>query len=107
MFLDVYENKNVYGQTLLDNYDLLDINIIDIREPFEIEICKLPHSDFIPMNTLLLKHNEVLDKNQTYYILCHTGQRSYFVTDYLTKKGFNVVNIIGGIASIDEYNVPY
>lgn len=107
MFKDAYDNLHIYGNNILEEYNIEELKIIDIREPFEVEICKLPHSLFIPMNTLLRDVNKFLDKEETYYLLCHTGQRSYYVTDLLRQNGFKVVNIIGGIASIEKYNVPY
>ena len=84
-----------------------DINILDVRELFEYNICHIPGSILIPINKIIRDYDTVLDKNQTYYIICHTGQRSYFITDYLTKKGFDVFNIVGGISGNEKYNVPY
>jgi rhodanese-related sulfurtransferase len=107
MFKDAYNNNHVYGQNLLENFDINNINIIDVREPYEIEICNIPGSLFIPLNTLLKDPNIFINKKETYFIICHTGQRSYYVTDHLTKMGYNVVNIIGGITAVEKYNVPY
>lgn len=107
MFIDNFDIKHVYGNNLLEEYNLDEIKIIDIRETFELNICKIPGALHIPMYTLLRGHSQMLKKDETYYILCHTGQRSYFACDELTKNGYNVVNIIGGIASIEKYNVPY
>jgi rhodanese-related sulfurtransferase len=107
MFTDNFNIQHVYGQNLLEQHDIKKINLIDIREPFELSICKIPGSLHIPMRSLLLGHKKLLDKDKTYYIICHTGQRSYYTCDELIKNGYNVINVIGGIASIDEYNVPY
>ena len=107
MFVDNFNITHVYGKTLLQEMSIDDITIIDIREPFEFRICKVPGSLHIPMNTLLIEHKKLLKKDMTYYIICHTGQRSYYTCDILTNEGYNVVNIVGGIASIDKYNVPY
>ena len=107
MFIDAYQNKHIYGNNILEEYNINELNIIDIREPFEIEICKLPHALFIPMNTLLQVPESFLKKDELYFIICHTGQRSYYVVDTLRQIGYNVVNIIGGISSIEKYNVPY
>ena len=107
MFKDFFNITHIYGENLLHEKDLKEINLIDIREPFELKICSVPGTLNIPMKTLLLEQNRLLDKDKIYYIMCHTGQRSYYVCDELTKNGFNVINVIGGIASIDEYNVPY
>lgn len=107
MFVDEYNNKHIYGVNLVKNNEVKFEDIIDIREPFELDICKVPNTKCIPMMTLLNGYKQLLNKDATYYILCHTGQRSYLVTDKLTELGYNVINIIGGIASIEEYNVPY
>lgn len=107
MFKDTFDIKHIYGANLTQEFDLKEISIIDIREPFEVAICKLPHALFIPMNTLIKAPDSFIKKDETYFIICHTGQRSYYVTDFLTKLGYNVVNIIGGISSVEEYNVPY
>lgn len=107
MFRDFFNIQHIYGENLLHQHKLDEVNLIDVREPFELRICQIPGSLNIPMRTLLLEQNKLLDKDKTYYIMCHTGQRSYFVCDELTKNGYNVINVIGGIASIDEYNVPY
>ena len=49
------------------------------------------------MNDLIQKHKFLLDKDETYYLLCHTGQRSHYTTTILTDLGYNVINVRGGI----------
>ena len=107
MFVDTFNIKHIYGNSILNEVSINDINIIDIREPFELKICSIPNSLFIPMRDLLTKTSHYINKAETYYIICHTGQRSYYVCDELTKQGYNVINIVGGIQSIDEFNVAY
>lgn len=84
-----------------------DIVIIDIREQFEIDITSVPKTVNIPMNVLLNNFRDILKKDQQYYILCHTGQRSYYLTNELTKQGYNIVNAFGGITLMDEYYIHY
>lgn len=107
MFKDFENNKHITNQEVMDLMSNGDINILDVRELFEYNICHIPGSILIPINKIIRDYDTVLDKNQTYYIICHTGQRSYFITDYLTKKGFDVFNIVGGISGNEKYNVPY
>lgn len=107
MFKDNDNIYHIYGEELLQNNKLDYDKIIDIREDYEIKICKIPNTLHIPMNTLITNIERFLDKEETYYILCHHGHRSYYVTQILQDKGYNCVNIIGGIASIDQFNVPY
>ena len=71
--------------------------IIDIREPYELVELPFKGAFNIPLNTLLTHYQTFLKKEETYYILCHHGQRSYYVTNYLSEKGYNVINVIGGV----------
>lgn len=107
MFTDNFNNKHISNEELMTVRQEKEINILDVRELFEYNICHIPGSTLLPLNTLLKNYETALNKETTYYILCHTGQRSYYVTDFLTKKGYSAINILGGIADNDEYNVPY
>ncbi len=83
-----------------------NIKIIDIREPFELQELPFQRGISIPMNQLLTNYQSLLDKNITYYILCHHGQRSYLVTEVLTNKGYNVINVVGGIDLVNRFDSP-
>ena len=37
MFKDFFNIKHIYGENLLHEKDLKEINLIDIREPFELK----------------------------------------------------------------------
>lgn len=84
-----------------------DIVIIDIREQFEIDITSIPGTVNIPLRVVMNNYIDILKKEQKYYILCHTGQRSYYLTRLLTDQGYNVVNAYGGITLMDEYYIHY
>ncbi len=73
------------------------VTILDIREPWEIERVQLPDCLHIPMDDLRERLDE-LDREQTYVILCHHGNRSRQVTAYMQTRGFkDVINLAGGI----------
>ena len=74
-----------------------ELNVIDIREPFELKELPFSGARNIPMNTLVMFYSELLDKDQTYYILCHHGQRSYVITEFLQNNGYQAINVIGGV----------
>ena len=77
--------------------------IIDIREPHELLESSIPSAVNIPMYSLLNNINSLLRKDKTYYILCHTGQRSYYVTKVLLDFSYKAINVFGGIALMPEY----
>ena len=74
------------------------ITIIDVREPNELLICKIPNSISIPLNRISSKL-DMFDKSKKYAIICHSGYRSQIATDYLNQCGFNCYNVRGGIDS--------
>ena len=73
--------------------------LLDVRQPWEFEICKLEDSVLIPMSTIPSRLDE-LDKEQETVVICHHGIRSRRVALYLDQAGFNnVINLKGGMAA--------
>jgi len=71
--------------------------LLDIREPWEIEIVSVPQSIRIPMAEIPSRLTE-LDAGKPVAVLCHSGGRSAKVADFLAAQGFSrVANIAGGI----------
>ena len=71
--------------------------ILDVREPWEGDICSLPGARHIPMGRIPTSLQE-LDKDKEIVVLCHHGVRSYQVAYYLQHQGFNNLhNLQGGI----------
>ncbi len=71
--------------------------LLDVREPWEIEIASVPQSVKIPIADIPSRQTE-LDAAQPVAVLCHSGGRSAKVADFLATQGFSrVANIAGGI----------
>ena len=71
--------------------------LIDIREPYEINIAKIKESIHIPMNEI---PNEVkkFKQNDELVIMCRSGIRSELICNYLEENSFTkVYNLTGGI----------
>lgn len=75
-----------------------EIQLLDIREPYERDICAIPDSDFIPMGMVAKNPSEIKPNEET-VVYCHHGIRSYILIKHLEEKfGFkNLVNLDGGI----------
>jgi rhodanese-related sulfurtransferase len=74
-----------------------DIFILDVREPYEIEIAAFPGANHIPMNDIPARLGE-LDQELEIVVVCHHGVRSAQIAMYLARMGFQrVVNLSGGI----------
>ncbi len=73
------------------------IHMLDVREPWEVEICALNGSINIPMG-FVPQHVERLPRDGTLVVVCHHGRRSAHVVAWLRHQGFeNAVNLSGGI----------
>jgi len=73
------------------------VAVLDVREPWELEICSLPDSIDIPMSALPGRLAE-LPRDRPLVVLCHHGGRSAHATLWLRRNGFgNAVNLGGGI----------
>ncbi len=71
--------------------------LLDIREPYEAEICTLTPSKLIPLGSLLENLNQ-LDTASEYVVFCRTGNRSRQALDFLKTAGFQKVkHLKGGI----------
>jgi adenylyltransferase/sulfurtransferase len=71
--------------------------LVDVREPNEYDICKIPHSKLIPLGSLADRVSE-LDSADEIIVNCHFGGRSAKACDLLQKIGFKKIkNLAGGI----------
>jgi sulfur-carrier protein adenylyltransferase/sulfurtransferase len=90
--------------------DLLDrrvgFTLIDVREPYEYQICRIPGSILIPLGELARRLNE-LDRDADIVCQCKMGGRSQTAVDLLRKNGFTRVrNMTGGILAWSDQVDP-
>ena len=73
------------------------VTLLDVREPFENQICRIEGSKLIPLGQLTQRVNE-LDTADEIVVYCHTGMRSAQAVRFLKGLGFKKVrNLKGGI----------
>ena len=73
--------------------------LLDVREPWEWNLCHLPGTILIPMSELPARAAE-LNKAAETVVICHHGVRSFHAARYLETLGFaDVVNLSGGMAA--------
>jgi rhodanese-related sulfurtransferase len=74
-----------------------DPMLLDVREPWEIAICRIDGSDSIPMRQLPGAAPS-LERERPVICICHHGIRSLQVARYLEHLGFeDVINLEGGV----------
>lgn len=72
--------------------------VVDVREPQEYQINRIPGSVLIPLGELPQRYEAELDRNAAIVCQCKSGARSAKATAFLRTMGFtNVRNLTGGI----------
>jgi rhodanese-related sulfurtransferase len=79
--------------------------IIDVREADEVAVAGVPGARHLPMSTFL-DHLDEVPREETVYVMCHSGGRSARVTGYLEQQGYDAVNVTGGISEWAASGLP-
>jgi len=95
------QTSNAGELTALELKQRLDrgdkLRIIDVREPNEYQINRIPGSELIPLGDIPKRYAE-LDPNEEIVVQCKMGGRSAKAADFLRSVGFKrVLNLKGGI----------
>ena len=71
--------------------------LLDVREPYEVDICKLDPSTLIPLGELPNRLDD-LNRDANIVAICRSGARSETATRLLHASGFTSVrNLVGGL----------
>jgi rhodanese-related sulfurtransferase len=71
--------------------------LLDVREPWEFERCRLEGAELLPMSSIPSRYGQI-DPNRDVVVICHHGVRSFHVARFLEHNGFTrVINLTGGL----------
>ena len=72
--------------------------LLDVREPWEFELCRIEGSINVPMTALQGKLDE-LQHDGDIVVICHHGSRSWHAARFLEGAGFagSIMNLEGGV----------
>ncbi|QGQ47580.1 rhodanese-like domain-containing protein [Metabacillus sediminilitoris] len=73
-----------------------NVELIDVREDDEVETGMIPQARHIRMNDIP-EQLDAIDKDKETIFICRSGARSGNVCAYLQEKGYNVINMAGGM----------
>ena len=79
------------------------LQIIDVREPHEFEIARIPGTRLIPLGHVVMRMNEIDDSVEA-VMHCKGGVRSAKAIEALKRAGYTgrLVNLKGGITAWSE-----
>jgi rhodanese-related sulfurtransferase len=74
-----------------------DLQVVDVREPWEVELCALDGALNIPLATLPGRLAEVA-RDRPVVVVCHHGARSQQAVNFMRAQGVpQPLNLTGGI----------
>jgi len=75
-----------------------DFRLIDVREPDEWAVARLPEAELIPLSQFQQLAPEKLSPDEKIVLYCHHGVRSARAQGFLKAQGYHdVLNLTGGI----------
>lgn len=90
-------NWDITVQELAERVKNNHLKLVDVREPHELEISRIPNAINIPLGQLAARLSE-LDSAEEMVIFCKSGSRSARGLELLASAGFKKVkNLKGGI----------
>jgi len=73
--------------------------LLDVREPWEFETCRIAGSVSMPMRGIPARYRE-LKRDAEIVMVCHHGARSFQAGMFLEQMGFGaIINLQGGVAA--------
>lgn len=88
-------NRNISISTIELNEKINgDIRLLDVRTPGEYRAGHISKAQNVPLDKIENYKNK---KEQKIYVICQSGMRSKKAARILQKKGYDVVNVRGGM----------
>jgi rhodanese-related sulfurtransferase len=72
--------------------------LLDVRQPAELIVERVPDAVNIPLDELRARLGE-LPRDREILVICRSGQRAYYATRILLQNGFKARDISGGMLS--------
>lgn len=73
--------------------------LLDVRDPDEFERFRVAEAALMPMATIMARYRE-LPADRPIHVICHSGNRSAAVTQFLLSAGYqDVANVEGGMVA--------
>lgn len=83
-----------------------EVDIVDVREPWEYEQGHIPNARLVPLNTFLSRPQDFLNHDGI-LMVCGVGQRSAVAAEMATALGFaRVYNLEGGTTGWIQRGLP-
>ena len=76
--------------------------LLDVREQNEFDEVHIGGSTFLPLSEFMGRYEAELPKDREVVVHCRSGKRSAQVTEFLIERGYDAVNVAGGLLAWEE-----
>ena len=84
-----------------------EVQILDVREQFEVDAGGIEGAVHIPLNDLMAGNTEGLDPDRPVVAFCKTANRSEVARLMLRAKGFDAATMEGGGEAWVQEGLPF
>jgi rhodanese-related sulfurtransferase len=89
-------------------YEHLDeVQIVDVREPYEWLAGRIEGAVHIPLNSLMSGAGADLDQQRQLVMVCRVGNRSELATLMMQARGYEAYNLEGGMDAWAQEGLPF
>jgi hydroxyacylglutathione hydrolase/adenylyltransferase/sulfurtransferase len=99
------ENIEVDPERAQALIDAGDVQLVDVREPYEVEAGRLAGSRHIELERLA-SQAETLDRDRPVLFYCRLGSRSGMAANAFRRAGFEAFSLTGGLTAWHERGLP-
>jgi len=84
-----------------------EIQIVDVREPYEWQAGRIEGAILLPLNQLMAGGGQDLDPSKPVVAVCRSGNRSELARVMLQARGFDAHNMLGGMEEWSRAGLPF
>jgi rhodanese-related sulfurtransferase len=84
-----------------------NVQIVDVREPYEWEAGHIDGAVHIPLNQLMAGAGQDLDPSREVVAVCRSGNRSELAALMLQARGYQAHNMEGGMEAWESAGLPF
>jgi rhodanese-related sulfurtransferase len=88
-----------------DRHESGELQLIDVREPYEWEAGRLAGARHIELDRLAASA-ETIDREKPVVFYCRVGSRSGMAASAFRRAGYDAYSLDGGITAWDEQGLP-
>ena len=93
--------KEIVFDKFYQLYQKESLSVLDVREAEEFETLHLEGAQNLPLSQLADIYDQ-LDKDLLHYVICKSGMRSARACQFLAEKGYDVINVEGGMTAFEN-----